>query len=902
MMQPTIHPRLNHPRPTTRYGLTVGSFFVACVFGLQLAATGEEPTVGNQRFRTSVLPIVKARCIGCHGPDQQNADVRLDLLSSDLVRDRAGSDTWHDALNAIHRGEMPPEDATPLTRAERTTLTQWITDELKRAEHARISTGGQVAMRRLSRVEYQNTMRDLLGIDLDYAKDLPPDPVSRDGFTNNGASSSMSAMQLEQYLRAARLAVQRAIVEGPQPPVFQTHCDETIADKGKGNWTNRLGRSGQFVARIAEFPNHGEFVIRVRAHAEFPPAELPPGETVPEKPNQTDESPYGIMQVSLGYRADVSAPSAVVGSVDVSSEQTVEFEFRGRMEEFPIQTRTQSKYPGMLIWVRNVYTDGGQPPEPAKVVELLGSAKKGAAIEPAKQPKRLGASQQPELLGSANKSAKKDAKAGDSNALGAQQGAKKKDKKKRRKKDKKKDVYVEDPTFPKIVIDSVEFKSPEFARWPPPHHVGLIVRQPRGSDDERTVAKESLDGLIARAFRRPATDADVDRFLKFYDTVRPSAPSFEAAMREVIVMVLVSPEFLFLTEPQADRQPLSSSEVAARLSYFLWSSMPDDRLSRLAAESRLLESSVLLGEVDRMLKDPRSNTFSEQFTDQWLDLAGVQRIAVNPEFYPGFDNALKEDMRLEPQRFFAEVLRSDLSALTLLDSNFIVVNQQLAKHYGIRGPRGSRFERVELPEKSIRGGLLAQAAILLANSTGEDSHPIKRAVWLRKRLLDDPPAPPPPDVPDLNQDLPDLAALPLKAQLEQHRENESCAACHRDLDPWGIALEQFDAVGLQRTVIRRPHPKGRGRHLEYPVDAVGNLPDGSRVDGATELKSYLLREKSDAFARTLVTKMLAYATGRSLEIGDEVVVEDLTRRFIDSGYKLNSLIRMIVASESFRQG
>ncbi len=806
--------------------LSVLLVLLGCVAAAPTCILAQQPKP-DRVFEQTVLPILKSHCIGCHGPQEQNADVRLDRLSRDLVKDRSGSDTWHDALNALHRGEMPPEDAEPLTVQQRKTLVEWITDQLKRADEAKNSSGGQVVLRRLNRVEYQNTMRDLIGLDLNYARHLPPDPISKDGFTNHGASLRMSAMQLEYYLQSARDALQRAIVEGPQPNVHQHQADETVADKGKGNWSERLGRTGQFVARVAEFPDEGEFVIRVRARGETPAG-----------------SPFPIMQITLGFRADVSAPSRVVGTVDVTSEESTEFVFRGRLEEFPIQTRTQSKYPGMLIWIRNVYSDGQPPPKPKQVQEEI----------PGKKKKR------------------------------------------------KTTVYVEDPDFPKIVIESIKFEAPVFAQWPPAHHTRIIARSPTDSNDQRAVARQSITRFVSRAFRRPVKKNEIERFLDYYDAVRPTTESFETAMREVLAMVLVSPEFLYLSEPQGDGRPLSDAEFASRLSYFLWNTMPDQRLLELAAENRLSDPQVVRSEVQRMLADEKSLMFARQFSDQWLDLGGVDRIAVNPEFFPDFDNSIKEDMRREPQHYFAEVLRNNLSALTLLDSNFVVINQALAHHYGIDGPRGSRFQRVDLPPASVRGGVLAQAAVLLANSTGEDSHAIKRAVWIRDRLLGDPPPPPPPDVPDLNQDLPDLAALPLKLQLQQHRENESCAACHRQLDPWGVALEELDAVGLYRSVIRRQHPRRRGQFVEHPVDAIGDLPDGNRVDGVKQLKTYLVEHQRESFARALVEKLLAYATGRSLDFGDRQIIDELTAQFIQSDYKIQELIHAIVASQSFRQG
>ena len=253
-------------------------------------------------------------------------------------------------------------------------------------------------------------------------------------------------------------------------------------------------------------------------------------------------------------------------------------------------------------------------------------------------------------------------------------------------------------------------------------------------------------------------------------------------------------------------------------------------------------------------------------------------------------------MRGETQAFFAEVLRKDESALAFLDSDFAMLNQPLAKHYGLTGPRGISFERVALKPDDLRGGLLTQASVLLSNSTGEDSHAIKRGVWIRERLLDDPPSPPPPNVPNLNQENRDLSSRPLKEQLVAHRENEACARCHRGIDPWGIALEEFDATGLFREKIQRKSGK---KVVSFDVDAKATLPDGHEVNGLVELKRYLLTKKRQHFARAMVSRMLAYSLGRSLELSDYETVDELTAEFIKSDFKLRKLIQLISASEAF---
>jgi hypothetical protein len=799
--------------------------------------------VAGADFQKDVKPILLRRCVSCHGPEDVNGNVRLDTLSTNLVKDSAAAETWHDVLNVLNLGEMPPEDETPLTTQERDILAGWITEQIEHAIRVRRSTGGQVVIRRLNRTEYRNTMRDLLGLDLNYGPNLLPESPGEDGFTNNGAALRMSALQLESYLEAARSAMNRAIVTYDEPAVVDTAETKTTADKGKGNWTNMLGRSGTFVFRSTEFPDEGDFLIRVRARAILP-----------------DNAPYPQLRVVLGYRADTQTPSEDVGTLEITSEQFQDFEFRGRLETFPLQSRTQSKYPGLLLWLTNAYSDGKPVPKPRQEVIVE---------EPEAAPSDAAASR----------------------------AEKKKAKKAKRKKPKTRTVYPLDPNFPKIEVESVRFKSPVFESWPPAHHTRILFPSDLAETDLVAYAREVLDRFMRRAFRRPVASEEVDMMVAYFQEVRPTFATFEEAMRETLAMVLVSPDFLYLVEPSFGKiRDLTDHELASRLSYFLWSSMPDDRLFELADTGQLRNPETLTSEVDRLISDPRSQNFVEQFSDQWLDLGGMNRIAVNPEYYPEFRNELKPHMRRETQAFFDEVLRSNASALAFLDSDFAMLNQPMAEHYGLEGPRGIEFERVALSENDQRGGLLAQASVLLANSTGEDSHAILRGVWLRKRILDDPPAPPPPNVPNLDQQNRDVASLPLKEQLKEHRENEACARCHRGIDPWGIALEEFDAIGLVRDKIQR---KSGRKMVEFDVDARATLPGGHEVNGLEDLKKHLLTEKREQFARTLVSRMLAYSLGRSLELGDRETVETITAQLIKNDYKLQNLIRLIVTSDAF---
>lgn len=360
-------------------------------------------------------------------------------------------------------------------------------------------------------------------------------------------------------------------------------------------------------------------------------------------------------------------------------------------------------------------------------------------------------------------------------------------------------------------------------------------------------------------------------------------------MKETLAMALISPPFLYLVEPADDKKrDLSDWELASRLSYFLWSTMPDQQLLDLAEAGQLSRPGVLSLQVERMLRDERSWRFYQHFTDQWLKLENTAQIAIDTGTYKGFQADLKEEMLQETRYFLRHLILNDLSALNLLDADFTMLNERLARHYGVAGVIGNTYRQVAMTDE-IRGGLLGQASVLMLGSTGKDSHPIRRAVWLRDRLLNDPPAPPPPDVPDLDETNPDFAKLSIREQLEVHRNKESCASCHRSIDPWGIALENFDAIGLFRTEV---HQK--------PVVAIDTLPNGTELNGIVSLKKYLVENRSEDFSRALVSRLTVYALGRNLELSDEDLIDDLTSRFARNDHRILALIQDLVASEAFR--
>ncbi|MFT4692741.1 MAG: hypothetical protein ACI9OD_004980 [Limisphaerales bacterium] len=802
-------------RPSDRHLFLIGptKLFIVCAwcFSVLLLPAAVAPPMPEP-----VRAVFEARCFKCHGPEKQKGKLRLDSLSADLINDRAAAETWRDVRAAINLGEMPPKEATQFEPEERTAVLDWLNRSIEVAVKMRQSKGGRVVLRRLNRVEYQNTMRDLFGLDIDYARDLPPDGVSTDNMRNNGSALNMSGIQMEYYLAAARNALDQVIVTNEAPKVFQHRFEKTHTKWARIKPTDRLGRGRIFIGLMKkDYPEVGEFRVRIRARAELP----------------EQRGPIPRMRVSVGYRPDTLADVRTLAEIDITKEGTNEYEFRGRVENFPRPVRGQGKYPGLAVVIFNAHDEFGKLHQ-KEVVDAKG---------------------------------------------------------------KKRKEFEDDPNYPYLVIESVAFEGPLFDAWPPPHHRRILFDSDLRETDEKSYAREVVERFLPRAWRRPVNEVEVDRFTRFFVSFRKEAATFEEAIRETLAMALISPQFLYLLEPAGGKQrPLDNYELASRLSYFLWSTMPDEELMTLANKGQLTQPRVLRQQVKRMIDDRRSWQFIEHFTSQWLDIDAMDRLEVDKKTYPGFRSELKEDMRQQTLHLFAEVLHGGLSSRHFLKSPFVMINDDLARHYGIDGVIGGEFRPVNLsPEhRDRRGGFLTQAGILLGRSTGQDSHLIKRAIFIRDHLLHDPPPPPPPNVPELKTSDPNFAKLPIREQLALHAEDPACADCHRGIDPWGQAMEQYDAVGRWRDSIRR------GK-TTLPMDARGKLPDGHEVNGIAELRDYLLEHREEQFARALVAKLLTYSLGRTLEFSDENTIESLTRSFVKDELRLRNLIQAIVASKAF---
>lgn len=406
---------------------------------------------------------------------------------------------------------------------------------------------------------------------------------------------------------------------------------------------------------------------------------------------------------------------------------------------------------------------------------------------------------------------------------------------------------------------------------------------------------EAARGIVARfaerAFRRPVEASEVERLLTVFDRAQRRGDSFETALKLPLKAVLISPHFLFLVEPEPDKDgvyELPDYPLASRLSYFLWASMPDDELLRLAAEGKLRDGGFLREQVRRMLRDPRSRGLAESFTGQWLGLGALgETVRPDPHRFSEFDEALADAMRQEPIYFFDTLLREGRGLLELLDADYTFANERLARHYGIGGVRGTAMRRVPLPDKN-RGGVLGMAGVLTVTSFPLRTSPVLRGKWVLEDLLGTRVPPPPPNAGTLPKDDRNAKGLTFRKQLELHRSRSECASCHQRMDPLGFGLENFDAIGRFRT-----------EQAGEPIDAVGELPSGEKFNGPRELRAVLLKQKTE-FLRNLTRKMLGYALGRQLYRFDQCVIDDALKALEADGYKAPILIERIVLSYPFR--
>jgi mono/diheme cytochrome c family protein len=845
------------------------------------AVDGEVPTANLAVFEKTIEPILQRTCVQCHGAETEEGNIRIDTLDPNLLQ---GKDVawWLEVLAVLSNGEMPPPDEVELADADRSAVVAWLSRELQLASSVRRATGGHSSFRRLTRYEYNYALQDILGLPYDFAKDLPPEPTSEDGFQNSSELLHMTVVQFDTYRQLARNALRQATVRGERPPVL--HWGVTMKDAAGIEWPKQTEQLKKLEEKFKDDPEKQKQEVD-RLTATF---NKPHGNTYYQdlSSGRTARANWQYYGAKFAFkpsdsRPEIPAPSDHVAIIPQGRNHGLIVELGNQVPDEGIMrvrvrasraSLEESRIPSMQLefgWrasnegraILRVSTEDtlvkASPDEP----EIYQWDVPLGEIYPRNSVRKtspMGALPSPsEYIRLVNSS--------------ASQGA--------------------------IRLDYVEVATPVYDQWPPESHKRIFADS-ANRENEHVYAREVLTAFMSRVWRRNIAEDEIDQKLKLFHTMRPQCDSFEEAMVEVLATVLSSPDFLYIVRDDAIGEPsqqgrptseeISAHELATRLALFMWCSVPDAELMKLAESGELSDSQVLAGQVSRMLTDPRSQRFSKHFVRQWLDMQLLDFLDIK-QHVRGFDPLLKEAMQREPIALFHEVLQHDDSVLDFIHSDYTMANERLALHYGLSDVHGNHFRRVNLDSSQRRGGLLTQAGLLAMNSDGTDSHPLKRGIWVLESLLNDPPPPPPPAVPEIDLADPEIAKMTLKERIEDHRNHAACRSCHAKIDPWGIAFENYDAIGLWRNEIN-------GK----PVDAVSLLFNNQKLDGMDGLKRFLLENRQDQFVRAMVHKMTTYALGRPLTFADHSSIDRITADVRQQGDGLATMILLVATSELFR--
>ncbi|MGV3606856.1 MAG: DUF1592 domain-containing protein [Planctomycetaceae bacterium] len=856
-------------RPTFSYRCSFALiFFGAFLLGNLSLKAQEKPAItwqaDSEGFEKTIQPFFKEHCVRCHGAEKAEGNFRVDTHLPNNFLDRSARSKWGEVINVLGSHEMPPESERQPTPETVGQVTDWITAQASKAEL--LQREDTVILRRMNRDEYRNTMRDLLGVEVDVSG-FPLDPAAG-GFDNNGKALTISPLHVELYVDTARKALERALPTGEQPAKIRWRFEPEVGDNDSSrvryenqnpivNGGNNRVENGFKVMHVNSWDKHlnardfrvkneGEYVIRVRA-----------GGRVPKR-----EEVVASAEKILKQRYDEQMKQNPKGEKyhKQQLDRDLEHFTKDRIYDFgPPRVKVILTLGGQPKTVGEFDVDGSvEEPKTYEIRTRMSTESAGITLEYAYDI--------PAVLENFWM--------------------------------QRRDEFAR----PELLVDWFELEGPLYESWPPPSYQKVYPKEIDRSKPESEVARSVLSNIMRRAYRRPLQSEEIDKKLAIFQKLRAEETPLEDALQATLVAVLASPNFLYLAEPhtKASDGParLNDHEMATRLSYFLWSSMPDDELFRAASKSQLSTKGELKAQVDRLLASPKSEALVRNFVSQWL---GLREIGVNPpamDLYPEYDRHLEVSIAEESRAFFREILRNDLSSLNFIRSDYVVINERLARYYNIDGVRGDDFRRVPSPPESHRGGIVTQASILSITSNGTRTSPVKRGTWVLKNLLGTDPGLPVANAGDIAPKVPGIDKATVRKRLEIHRELPQCARCHSKIDPLGFALENYNAAGKWRDQEGFGY-KGRIEANDPKIDASGKLPDGTEIHGVEDLQQALLK-KEDLFLKCLASKLLTYAIGRELGIADQPQVQKLVAQMKQQDYTLRSLIHAIVQSDAFQ--
>jgi mono/diheme cytochrome c family protein len=796
-------------------------------------------------FEQTVQPFLQKNCALCHNSKLKTAEVDFTQFKTDADAEQ-GVAIWEKAVEKLRTGSMPPAGLPRPKQTDIEAVVKWMDAAVVRANDHTKPNPGQVTAHRLNRAEYNNTVHDLLGVDIRPADEFPQDD-SGYGFDNIGDVLSMSPVLMERYLTAADKLV-RAALYGPEKlkPVVVRHQPPSakfpLHDKPLTTYDLTGLNMPNALHAMHWFSVEGDYTIRVALDG--------------RRPNGSEPVEVGLwMDGKQVQTLSIDAPSDLF-SIDLAGMQR-EVRIHVPQGEHWLAASILHIYEGLPP------SYGGpnpstrpEPPPP--------DPKKFAKIPPNATPDQVA-----EAIAKAEEKIKK-------NYVPANRAA----------------VHFVEVVGP---YNEKLGQSPESRK--------LIFVCGHEQQHNANCPRLILSHFARRSFRRPVSPAELQPYFDLYAQARQQGSDFDDAIGVALQAILVSPDFLFRIEtPEpvlkaqngnfrnvsyADPglQPISEYALASRLSYFLWSTMPDDELMRCADRHTLRRPEVLKAQVERMLKDPRSEALADNFAGQWLELRKLEYDRPDHDKFPQFDEYLRLSMRQETEMFFEDVVHNDRSILDFLDSKKTFVNQKLAEFYGIPGVAGTEFRPVSL-EGTERRGILTQASILTVSSYATRTSPVLRGKWVLENMLNSPIPPPPPDVPRFDEGKVGLSAS-IRMQMEDHRKNPMCASCHQKMDPIGFAFENYNAIG-----------EWRDKDGKWPVDASGKLPDGRSFVGALELEQ-IYRGDPTQFAECVTEKLLTYALGRGLERYDRPTVKTIVKKIAPDDYRFSDLVLEIVNSMPF---
>ncbi|QDT39040.1 DUF1592 domain-containing protein [Stratiformator vulcanicus] len=831
------------------------------VWGLILTG-GADVRATDATISPDVTKFLKQHCVRCHGPTDQNASLRFDTLPT-VITDEAKALQWQDILDVLNLDQMPPEDEPQPGDKELADLLETLTSDLLKAREVLADTGGRVVIRRLNRREYENSIGAAMGLEVNVG--VLPEDEKVSGFDTLGQAHSFSSLHLERYLGLGESVFKRALDRRRRPVEASVKRHEvekfTLEEVNKRlpKIRGEFKKAQEILAEVKSGKRRraGDQSVRLKIRSE-------------EK------------RITDAYLAK---PHSETGAI-IPSEGIIPSILA---ESFPRRARS-GRY---LIRVRC----GADAEEPVNglFLKVTRGDRSGAVVNSAEAYQVLGSVAEPQIIefeveadGIVDNYFRLSRLTPRHEVLKKYKGVK--------------EAYFAfrgkdlnrlcGDTQPSIWIDWVEVEGP-FPRFEPAIVEEDLRVHYRAASDESV--RNVIERVAYELFRHEEPDPQyIDRVMAIYRSSRDRGAEVYPAMQDAMKVLLASPRFLFLYEPNNSGSPrqLTSRELAIRLSYFLWSSSPDVELYQAAESGELDTPEGLRRQVDRMLDSERSHFFYENFLTQFLELDRLD--LVNPEgtLSDEYELAIQNASKREVFAFFRHLVAEDLPTWNAIDSDFVVVNGLMADFYGIPDVRGDDFRRVNLKPGSPRGGLLGQSAILTLTGTGDRTSPVERGAYVLRKLLDRPPPPAPANVPMLNED--ELGDKPIRETLAVHMNTSQCMSCHRRIDPLGFALENFDPVGKWRKTV----PSADGG-ADFQIETAGLMPDGkTEFANHTEMKRELLDHR-DAHLRGLTEAVMTYGIGRSISFSDQDKVEAIVSKVADAGYGTRTLLHEIIQSESF---